>query len=67
MKEYPFPDEVSAREELKRDVLYHCIPEEDRLKSVHRPGIAEKSLQGKSCAWHRKRVSGRLRRQKGFG
>ena len=32
MKEYPFPDEVSAREELKRDVLYHCIPEEDRLK-----------------------------------
>ena len=27
MKEYPFPDEVSAREELKRDVLYHCIPE----------------------------------------
>ena len=32
MKEYPFPNEVSAREELKRDVLYHCIPEEDRLK-----------------------------------
>lgn len=31
MKAFPFPDRIGAREELKRDVLYHRIPGQDRI------------------------------------
>ncbi|MCH4031158.1 MAG: hypothetical protein LKG56_06295 [Lachnospiraceae bacterium] len=31
MKSFPFPDRVHSRDELKRDVLYEKIPEEDRI------------------------------------
>lgn len=30
MKQFPFPDRVASRDELKQDVLYHRIPEEER-------------------------------------
>lgn len=30
MKNFPFPDRVSSREELKRDILYRRIPAEER-------------------------------------
>lgn len=32
MQEFPFPDRIGSREELKRDVLYRKIPESDRLR-----------------------------------
>ena len=28
---FPFPDRIQSREELKKDVLYNKIPEEDRV------------------------------------
>ena len=30
MRAFPFPDRLESREELKRDILYRRIPEEDR-------------------------------------
>lgn len=32
MRDFPFPDRIESREELKRDVLYDKIPEEDRIR-----------------------------------
>jgi hypothetical protein len=31
MNSFPFPDRIRSREELKRDVLYQKIPEDDRI------------------------------------
>ena len=31
MNLFPFPDRIQSREELKKDVLYNKIPEEDRV------------------------------------
>lgn len=36
MKAFPFPDRIGSREELKRDILYHKIPAEDRLEICDR-------------------------------
>ncbi|MEG6572832.1 hypothetical protein V6C21_10040 [[Clostridium] cellulosi] len=36
MRVYPFPDQIKSREELKRDLLYHKIPEEMRVPIADR-------------------------------